>query len=69
MDTLDLSSGGEESDSDVDLVEEKIASKPKPKQSKDLLKQKLIQQFDKLSKLDIPERIKGIKNLFVCKVV
>ena len=48
MDTLDLSSGGEESDSDVDLVEEKIASKPKPKQSKDLLKQKLIQQFDKL---------------------
>ena len=41
METLQLSSGGEKSDSDIDIMEEKIVAKPKKKQSQDMLRQKL----------------------------
>ena len=48
METLDLSSGSDKNDSELDILEEKVVAKPKPKQSKDLLRQKLTKQFEML---------------------
>merc|ERR1719154_1082485 len=46
METLQLSSGPDKSDSDIDVLEEKVTQRQK--QSKDMLRQKLKKQFDLL---------------------